>query len=50
MQMVGRSGVGKTSILLRFTEDRFHPSIAETVGLDFKIRTLEIENQIIKVR
>ena len=40
--LVGDSGVGKTCILIRFVEDTFNSSYISTVGIDFKIRTLEI--------
>ena len=33
--MIGDSGVGKTSLLLRFANDRFDDSYMTTVGLDF---------------
>ena len=40
--LVGDSGVGKTCILIRFVEDTFNSSYISTVGIDFKIRTVEI--------
>ena len=38
--LIGESGVGKTSILLRFTEDRFHEHHLPTIGVDFKSKWL----------
>jgi len=35
--LVGDSGVGKSSIVMRFTERKFDPSIACTIGVDFKL-------------
>ena len=40
--LVGDSGVGKTCILIRFVENTFASSYISTIGIDFKIRTLEI--------
>lgn len=40
--LVGDSGVGKTCILIRFVENTFTSSYIATIGIDFKIRTIEI--------
>jgi len=34
--IIGESGVGKSSLLLRFTDDRFDQEMAATIGVDFK--------------
>ena len=34
--IIGESGVGKSSLLLRFTDDRFDIEMAATIGVDFK--------------
>ncbi|KFO18960.1 Ras-related protein Rab-18 [Fukomys damarensis] len=34
--IIGVSGVGKSSLLLKFTEDTFDPKLAATTGVDFK--------------
>ncbi len=34
--MLGESGVGKSSILLRFTENKFSGDILATLGVDYK--------------
>jgi len=34
--IVGESGVGKSSLLLRFTDDKFDQQMAATIGVDFK--------------
>ncbi|XP_026853970.1 ras-related protein Rab-15 [Electrophorus electricus] len=46
--LLGDSGVGKTCLLCRFTDNEFHPSHISTIGVDFKMKTLEIDG--IKVR
>ena len=40
--LVGDSGVGKTCILIRFVENTFSQSYLSTIGIDFKIRTVNI--------
>uniref|UniRef100_A0A4X2KLE4 Calcium release activated channel regulator 2A n=1 Tax=Vombatus ursinus TaxID=29139 RepID=A0A4X2KLE4_VOMUR len=40
---VGNSSVGKTSFLRRFCDDRFSPGTAATVGLDYQVKTLEVD-------
>ncbi len=34
--IIGESGVGKSSLLLRFTDDRFDVELSATIGVDFK--------------
>ncbi|NXO92610.1 RAB44 protein, partial [Certhia brachydactyla] len=41
---VGNSSVGKTSFLRRFCEDRFLPSTAATVGVDYNVRTVTVDH------
>jgi len=47
--LIGDSGVGKTSLLLRFTEDVFNATPLQTIGVDFKIKTMKIDDKIVKV-
>ncbi|XP_029531221.2 ras-related protein Rab-15-like isoform X1 [Oncorhynchus nerka] len=46
--VVGDSGVGKTCLLCRFTDNEFNSSHISTIGVDFKMRTLQVDG--IKVR
>jgi len=48
--LIGDSGVGKSCLLLRFSEDSFTPSFITTIGIDFKIRTVEIDGKKIKLQ
>ena len=36
--IIGESGVGKSSLLLRFTDDAFDPEMTANTGVDFKVR------------
>ncbi|XP_054609636.1 EF-hand calcium-binding domain-containing protein 4B isoform X2 [Dunckerocampus dactyliophorus] len=42
--LVGNSSVGKTSLLRSFCEGHFHPSTPATVGIDFSVKTLTLNN------
>lgn len=48
--LIGDMGVGKSSLLLRFTDDTFTEVPIASIGIDFKIRTIEIAGQKIKFR
>ena len=48
--LVGDSGVGKSCLLLRFVEDKFNPSFITTIGIDFKIRTIDSKGKKIKLQ
>jgi small GTP-binding protein len=43
--LIGDSGVGKSGVLVRFTENKFTESYVTTIGIDFKVRELEIDGQ-----
>jgi Ras-related protein Rab-8A len=48
--LIGDSGVGKSCLLLRFSDDSFTTSFITTIGIDFKIRTIELDNKRIKLQ
>ncbi|XP_062253567.1 ras-related protein Rab-15-like [Platichthys flesus] len=48
--MLGDSGVGKTCMLRRFTDSEFDPSHISTIGVDFKMKTLEIDGLKVRVQ
>lgn len=48
--LIGDSGVGKTSILFRFSDDSFTSTFISTIGIDFKIRTIEMDGKKIKLQ
>lgn len=48
--IIGDSGVGKSCLLVRFTDDTFTPNFITTIGIDFKIKTIEIEGKIYKLQ
>ncbi|NXX41974.1 RAB44 protein, partial [Tricholaema leucomelas] len=47
---VGDSHVGKTSFLYRLHADTFNPHLAATVGLDYQVKTLVVDNMHFTLR
>ncbi|XP_051521490.1 ras-related protein ORAB-1-like [Myxocyprinus asiaticus] len=48
--LIGDSGVGKSCLLLRFADDIYTESYISTIGVDFKIRTIEMEGKTVKLQ
>lgn len=48
--IIGNSGVGKSCLLLRFAEDMFSDNYISTIGVDFKIRKIELDGKSIKLQ
>ncbi|XP_076588971.1 EF-hand calcium-binding domain-containing protein 4B [Chaetodon auriga] len=42
--LVGNSSVGKTSLLRRFCDNCFHPGTSATVGIDYSVKTITVDN------
>jgi len=47
--IIGESGVGKSSLLLRFTDDNFDPEQTLTIGVDFKTKKIDIDGNLVKL-
>jgi len=48
--LIGDSGVGKSCLLLRFADDSWTDTHISTIGVDFKIKTLNIDGKTIKLQ
>jgi len=48
--LIGDSGVGKTCLLFRFSDDAFNTTFISTIGIDFKIKTVELGGKKIKLQ
>lgn len=46
--MVGESAVGKSSLLLRFSEGAFE-ELSPTIGVDFRLKTIALEGKNVKL-
>lgn len=48
--ILGDSAVGKTNLLLRFTDAEYKPSHIPTIGVDFKIKIMQIDGKNAKLQ
>mmetsp|Transcript_122882 Transcript_122882/g.342434 ORF Transcript_122882/g.342434 Transcript_122882/m.342434 type:complete len:218 (+) Transcript_122882:94-747(+) len=48
--IIGDSGVGKSSLLAKFTDDKFTADMAKTIGMDFKVKMLELGGRRVKLQ
>lgn len=48
--LAGDSGVGKSSLLLRFVSSSFSERYDSTIGVDFKVRIIELDGKKIKLQ
>ncbi|KAH8368491.1 hypothetical protein KR084_012335 [Drosophila pseudotakahashii] len=48
--VLGDCGVGKSCLLMRFSDGRFTGKYLCTVGVDFKVRTVEVAGQVVKLQ
>ena len=48
--LLGNSDVGKSSLLLRYVDGTWSDSFVPTIGVDFKIKTMEINSKKVKMQ
>ncbi|CAK75444.1 unnamed protein product (macronuclear) [Paramecium tetraurelia] len=48
--VLGDSGVGKTNILTQFCDQKFSQNYTATIGVDFKIKILNVQDKKIKLQ
>jgi GTPase SAR1 family protein len=48
--IVGETGVGKTSLLIRFNEGHFYADQKTTIGVDYKAKELDIDGETVKLQ
>ena len=48
--VVGESGVGKTCMLLRFADNSFEENFLSTIGVDFKVKQIVVDEKKVKLQ
>ncbi|KMZ73255.1 GTP-binding protein YPTM1 [Zostera marina] len=48
--LIGDSSVGKSCLLLRFADDSYMDSYISTIGVDFKIKTIDLDAKVVKLQ
>lgn len=48
--LLGNSDVGKSSLLLRYVDDIWTDAFVPTIGVDFKVKTLDIDDKKVKMQ
>ena len=48
--IVGDSGVGKTNLLTRYCDNTFEDNYVATVGVDFKLKVVDIEGTRVRLQ
>ena len=48
--LLGDSGVGKSCIILRYIENTFSTNLMNSIGVDFKLKNIEIDNNRVKLQ
>ena len=48
--LIGDKGVGKTSLQVRFVDDKFTNSYIQSIGLDLKTKTIALDGKQAKIQ
>ncbi|XP_044958998.1 GTP-binding protein ypt1-like [Hordeum vulgare subsp. vulgare] len=48
--LIGDSSIGKSCLLLRFADNSYGGNYINTTGVDFKIRTVELDGKSVKLQ
>jgi len=47
--LLGDAGVGKSSLMYRFSENEFQQGLVGTAGVDYKMKNIELAGNSIKI-
>ena len=47
---MGDSGVGKSSLILRYVDDIYSENYLSSLGVDYKLRTIQLDEKTIKLQ
>ena len=48
--LIGNSGVGKSCLLMRYVENNFTTNFFNTIGVDFKMKTIQMQDKEVKLQ
>jgi len=48
--IIGDSSVGKSCLMMRFADDTFNESFITTIGVDFRFRTVTVQDKVVKLQ
>ena len=48
--LLGDQGTGKSSLILRYTDNTFNGSLLSSIGVDFKVKQQIIDNKVINIQ
>lgn len=48
--IIGDSGVGKTNMIMKFCDQGFRDNYIATIGVDFKVKTIQIDDKKFKLQ
>ena len=48
--IIGNSGVGKSCMLMRYVENNFTTAFYNTIGVDFKMKNVEIDGRKVRMQ
>jgi len=50
MILIGDTAVGKSSIMGRYVDGNFNHQFVSTIGVDFKVKTIKINDKVVKIQ
>ena len=48
--VIGKSGAGKTSLVRKFSREKFTPNYNMTIGIEFESKEIQIEDQQVQLQ
>ena len=48
--VIGETAVGKTCLLLRYTDNTFNEKLINSIGVDFKMKKITYKEKVIKIQ
>eukprot|EP01089_Gocevia_fonbrunei_P011760 TRINITY_DN257_c0_g1_i2.p1 TRINITY_DN257_c0_g1~~TRINITY_DN257_c0_g1_i2.p1 ORF type:complete len:207 (+),score=40.49 TRINITY_DN257_c0_g1_i2:300-920(+) len=48
--LIGDQNVGKTSLIIRYSDGTYQNSVSQSIGVDFKVRTIKVDGKVVKLQ